>query len=101
MAQYQKVALISEIAPGNSKVVEVDEKVLAIFNVGGAFYATDNTCPHRQGPLGEGSLDGKTVSCPWHGWKFDVTTGNCRTNPLTKLTTYPLRVEGDAIMVQI
>ena len=57
----------------------------ALFNVDGGFYAINDVCGHRGGPLGEGELDGKTVICPWHGWRWDVTTGANVNNPAVKI----------------
>jgi len=69
------VAKIDEIPNGTGKVVFAGDKPIALFNINGTFYAIDNTCAHRGGPLGEGDLGGTIVTCPWHGWQFDVTTG--------------------------
>lgn len=69
------VAKVDEISSGSGKVIFAGDKAIALFNVNGTFYAIDNTCPHRGGPLGEGDLDGTTVSCPLHGWQYDVTSG--------------------------
>ena len=101
MAQFYRIASTNEIAAGSGKAITVEGKVIALFNVNGNFHAIDNTCAHRQGPLGEGSLDGSVVTCPWHGWSFDVTTGACRLNPVAKVASYPTKVEGDAVFVQI
>jgi nitrite reductase/ring-hydroxylating ferredoxin subunit len=70
-----KVADVAEVGDGQAKVVEVDGRSVAVFNVAGRFYAIDNLCPHRGGPLGEGDVEGAVVVCPWHGWRWDVTTG--------------------------
>src|SRR5262245_59839820 len=72
MGRYARVASVGELAPGQSKLVEVEGKSIALFNVGGAYYALDNTCTHRGGPLAEGALDGDQVTCPWHGAVFNV-----------------------------
>ncbi len=101
MATMTKVAKKSEIPVGTGKVVEVSGKTLAVFNCDGAFYATDNTCLHRGGPLGEGSLSGKTVTCPWHGWEYDVTTGACQTNPSVKVQRFDVQVDGDDLLVSL
>ena len=75
MADFVKVAKTSEVAPGQGRMVEVGSKKIALFNIDGAFYAIDDTCTHRGGPLSEGVLNGKEVTCPWHGAVFNVTTG--------------------------
>jgi len=75
MAGFVKVAKTDEISPGHGKLVEAGGKKIALFNVEGTFYAIDDTCTHVGGPLSEGSLDGKEVTCPWHGAIYDVTSG--------------------------
>ena len=73
--------------PGHGIVAEVNGKALAVFNVDGQFHVIDNTCLHRGGPLGEGELEANVVTCPWHGWQFNVTTGVCVNNPSAKVET--------------
>jgi len=97
----QKVAAVEEISSGCGKTVDVSGTAIALFNVGGKFYATDNTCPHRQGPLGKGELNEKIVTCPIHGWQFDVTSGDHASNPDVKIKTYPVTVEGSDIHIDI
>ncbi|MBI2985676.1 MAG: non-heme iron oxygenase ferredoxin subunit [Deltaproteobacteria bacterium] len=102
MAGFVKVAKADEIVPGQGKMVEVNGKKIALFNVEGAFYAIDDTCTHRGGPLSEGVLDGKEVTCPWHGATFDVTTGEVLGPPAPKgVSQYNVRLEGDNIEVEI
>ena len=99
MAEFIKVAQKSEITPGSGKKVEVAGKEIAVFNIDGKFYAIDETCCHRGGPLSEGSLDGAVVTCPWHGWEYDVATGACLTNPSATQTKYDVKTEGDDILI--
>ena len=99
MGDFVRVASTAEVKPGQAVVVEVNNKTLAVFNVDGAFHAIDNTCVHRGGPLGEGDVEGSVVTCPWHGWQFNVTTGECVKNPAAKVEVYPVKVEGDDIKV--
>lgn len=99
MASYT-VAKISEIPEGKCKSVTVDEEAIALFNVEGKFYATEDTCKHRGGSLGEGTLDESIVTCPLHGWTYDVTNGNCEINPQVKLNTFPVTVEGENIVIE-
>lgn len=101
MAEFQKAANVSDVPPGKGKAVIVGAKKIALFNVDGKFYAIDNTCLHRGGPLGEGPLSGTTVTCPWHGWQYDVTTGASTANPSVKVAAYPVRVEGQEVQVQV
>jgi nitrite reductase (NADH) small subunit len=102
MAGFVKVARTDEIAPGQGKMVEVNGKKIALFNVEGSFYGIDDTCTHRGGPLSGGVLDGKQVTCPWHGAIYDVTNGEVLGPPAPKgVARYNVRVEGENIEVEI
>ena len=102
MAGFVKVAKTSEIVPGQGKMVEMSGKKIALFNVEGSFYAIDDTCTHRGGPLSEGVLEGKQVTCPLHGATYDVTTGEVLGPPAPKgVARYNARVEGDDVEVEI
>ena len=101
MPTMTKIAKQSEIPPGTGKAVEVGGKTIAVFNCEGTFYAVDNTCKHRGGPLGEGSLSGTTVTCPWHGWEYDVTSGACSMDPSIKVPKYDVKVDGDDVLISI
>ena len=101
MANFVRVAAVSDVSPGDCLTADVDGTVVAIYNVGGKFYATSNTCLHRGGPLGEGELEDGIVTCPWHGWQYDVTNGDCQMNPNLKVATYPVEVEGDDVKVAV
>ncbi|HKZ63025.1 MAG TPA: non-heme iron oxygenase ferredoxin subunit [Thermoplasmata archaeon] len=94
-----RVARVHDVKPGEARVVVVSGRPVALFNVNGTFYATDNTCLHRAGPLGEGFLDGAVVTCPMHGWQYDVRTGQSFMNPTAKLRIYRVVVEGDDVKV--
>jgi nitrite reductase/ring-hydroxylating ferredoxin subunit len=96
-----RVASVGEVSEGEGLLVEVRSKVIAIFRFGDELFAVDDTCPHKGGSLHEGKLEGGIVSCPWHDWRFDLRTGICPTNPLSKIETYLVRVEGGAIFVEI
>ena len=102
MAGFVKVAMSDEIAPGQGKLVEVEDKKIALFNVEGLFYAIDNTCTHRGGPLSEGELEGNEVTCPWHGGIFNVTTGAVVGGPPpSNVASYPVRVVGADVEIEI
>lgn len=76
------LANVSDIPVGKSiVVVSPDGEMIALFNVDGKIFALNNACPHEEGPLGEGELEGVIVTCPWHGWQFDVTSGACQNMP--------------------
>lgn len=99
MGEFVRVTGTTDVKSGQGIVVEVNGKPLAVFNVDGAFHAIDNTCIHRGGPLGEGDLEGSVVTCPWHGWQYDVTTGACVANPTAKVERYEVKVEDTDVKV--
>jgi nitrite reductase (NADH) small subunit len=102
MAEFVKVARTGEIAPGQGKAVETGGKRIAIFKIDGKFYAIDDTCTHRGGPLSEGMVVGTEVTCPWHGAVFDVTSGAVLGAPAPRdVASYPVRIEGEDIEVEI
>ncbi|MGH9338803.1 MAG: nitrite reductase small subunit NirD [Acidobacteriota bacterium] len=101
MATFVFVAGVDEIPSGQGRVVRANGKEIALFNVQGRFYALDNICPHRGGPLGEGRLKGHVVTCPWHAWSFDVISGNCTVTPLADAQTFEVKVEDGQIQVAI
>jgi nitrite reductase (NADH) small subunit len=76
-------------------------KLSAFANVNGTISAMDNVCLHRGGPLGQGSIEGNKLVCPWHGWQWDPKTGEAAHDPSAKVAVYPIRVEGDDVMVDV
>jgi len=102
MAEFVKVAKTNEIESSGGKSVEVNGRKIALFNVDGKFYALDDMCTHRGGPLHEGQVDGTTVTCAWHGATFDITNGKNLTPPaMQPVASYPCRVTGDDIEVEV
>jgi nitrite reductase/ring-hydroxylating ferredoxin subunit len=101
VADFVKVAVRAEVPAGTAKLIETGGRKIALFNSDGTFYAIDNTCKHRGGPLAEGELDGHEVTCPWHGWSYDITTGENMDDPSIRLGCYAVRVEGDDILIEI
>ncbi|HSY30457.1 MAG TPA: Rieske 2Fe-2S domain-containing protein [Verrucomicrobiae bacterium] len=89
------------IAPGQIREIQLDGITIALANVGGQFHALSNTCLHRGGPLGQGSLQGNLVTCPWHGWTFDVTSGKVTPNQTAGVECYPVELRGDDVYVNI
>jgi len=98
---FVRAARKDEIPAGTIREFQVDGKTMAISNIDGKFYAISNTCLHRGGPLGQGELKGKIVTCPWHGWQYDVTTGKLAANPAVAVATFVIEVRGDDIWVDI
>ena len=96
-----RVAKAVEIPAGTIREFQVEGKAIALANVGGKFHAINNTCLHRGGPLGQGVLEGNIVTCPWHGWEYNVTTGKVVRNPAVGVDCYPLEVRGEDIFVEM
>ncbi len=101
MGHFIKVVAASEVADNSSKVVDLAGRPIAVFKVNGQYCAIDNTCPHRGGPLGEGEVKGTIVTCPWHGWEFDVITGVSPVNPAAKVKSFPCREEGGDVWIDL
>ncbi len=101
MAQFTKVATLKDLPAGSAMAVEIAGKSLALYNVGGSVFATDNTCPHRGGPLGEGDLEEGIVTCPWHAFQYDVKSGKCLTNAALSVPCHAVRLDGDNILVEV
>jgi len=102
MAEFVNVAQRSEIPPGGKKLVEVDGRALAVFNVDGTFYAIDDVCTHDGGPLVEGDLEGTAIRCPRHGAQFDVRTGAALSFPaIEPVPTHRTEVRGDDVYVAV
>jgi len=95
-----RITACENIPPREGRAVTLGDRELAIFNVDGTFHALDNECPHRGGPLAEGEIEGCIVTCPWHAWQFDVTSGESITDDL-KVERYDAKVEGDDVLVAI
>ena len=102
MAGFVKVATTDEIVPGQGKAVEVNGQKLALFNVDGTYYAIDDACTHRGGPLSEGEVKGQEVECPWHGALFNVLTGEASGPPAdVAVKKYNVRVQGADLEVEV
>ena len=102
MAEWVKLCGAAE-APRAGEVMEAEALGVAIClaNVDGRLCALGNVCPHRQGPLGGGWIEGEAVLCPWHAWAFDVTTGEAAAPEKGKVDVFPVRVEGEDALVEI
>jgi nitrite reductase (NADH) small subunit len=101
MSRFVKMATLQELPPGAAKEVEFEGRVYAIFNIDGEISAIDGICPHQGGPLADGALEGTTVTCPWHGWQFDVRTGKTPLGPKIKQAVYEVKVEGQDVTVAV
>lgn len=102
MSQFVTVAKVGSIPEGQGASFTIGDRLVAVFNRGGAYHAIDDLCPHMGASLGAGELDEQgIVTCPWHAWQFNICNGTWCDNPRLKIDTYPTRVEGDEIQVQL
>lgn len=101
MPEFVKVIASADLPPGQGMEANVGGKPVALFNVGGRFYAVSNTCLHRGGPLGQGFVEGTTVTCPWHSWTWDVATGENVVNRELKVACYATKVEDGNVLVKV
>jgi nitrite reductase/ring-hydroxylating ferredoxin subunit len=95
------VARVDEVEPETVRPVRVGDREIALARVGDEFYATQGHCLHLQGPLGEGRLEDHVLTCPWHGWQYDIRTGENEFDRAIKLETYEVRVEDGEVKVAV
>jgi nitrite reductase/ring-hydroxylating ferredoxin subunit len=101
MSRWVRVAAASDCPPGSALEVVAEDRVVALFNVDGQWYALDGVCPHQGGPLGKGRLVGCVVTCPWHGWQFDVRSGQHQLSVSVRQPALPVRVEDGSVLVDL
>jgi 3-phenylpropionate/trans-cinnamate dioxygenase ferredoxin subunit len=102
MPDFVRVARVADIPDPGKLVVEVDDRLVVVFRVGGQFYCLDDVCTHDGGPLGEGRLEDHTIACPRHGAKFDIRDGRALTMPATKPTSvHDVKIENEQIYVRL
>ena len=99
VGQLVTVARVDEVPPDSARLVRAGDVELALYSVDGKFYATQNQCLHLKGPLGDGDLDGPVVTCPWHGWQYDVRTGENEFDRALQLETFEVVVENGDVKV--
>ena len=100
MSEFIKACPVSQVKEGEGKLVSINGVPVAIFKFEEDFYAINNVCTHAGGPLCEGHVEDKRVACPWHGWEFDLSTGECRF-PSKNVQTYDTKVDEEFIWVKI
>ncbi len=99
-AEFVPAATVDEVPSGTSKVIIVDGRRIALFNVNGIFYAIDDTCTHEEASLGAGAVHGEVVACPKHGSRFHIPTGRVLSLPaVVPLNTYQVKVEAGQVLV--
>ncbi|MBV8770901.1 MAG: Rieske 2Fe-2S domain-containing protein [Deltaproteobacteria bacterium] len=101
MGRFVKALRRGDILEGSGRIIELGGRTLALFHANGEFYAVDNACLHQGGPLGKGEVYGTRVICPWHGWEYDFSSGSYVDEPSMKLTCFPVRIDGDDVLVEI
>jgi nitrite reductase (NADH) small subunit len=102
MNDFVKICDASELpAPGEAREFECGAKTICVANMEGTLAAVDNICPHRGGPLGQGIVEGSKIVCPWHGWEFDLATGNNPFTPNLSVSSYELKVDGDGVYARL
>ena len=101
MPEFHRVCKVGDIPEGEGKPVQVGDKVIALFCVGGQYHAIDDMCPHMGASLSGGYVENKIVTCPWHAWRFRLADGAWADNPRIKIGCYPVRVEDGEVQVQL
>ena len=101
MSQWIAIARLDECPPGTALERVAGDRMVALFNVAGTLHALDGVCPHQGGPLGQGQLSAGVVTCPWHGWQFDVASGCNQLNARICQERFAVRVEADTILVNL
>ena len=96
---FHAVAHEGDLADGSGRTVVVDNHGIALFHVNGHYHAMDDACTHEDAPLGEGEVDGHIVICPYHDWRYDLTTGACLTDPDRPVGCFATKVSGGFIWV--
>ena len=96
---FVRIAAAAEIPPGAGRAFALGRYEIAVFNVGGAYYALENTCPHPGGPIADGWLEGAEVTCPWHGWCFDVRSGKMTLGDFARITRFAMERRGEDLYV--
>ncbi len=99
MPEFVRVAAPEALPPGTARAFAVGRYEVALFNIDGEYYALENACPHQGGPIADGWVEGRTVTCPWHAWCFDLQTGKMTLGDFACIPRFDVRVEGDAIYV--
>ena len=98
---WVSVGLVADFAPGAGKMVVVSGRHVALFRLGDQFHAIDNMCLHRGGPLCDGPIDRGVVTCPWHGWSYEIATGTMVQDPRVGVSRHEVRVDGDGVSVRL
>jgi nitrite reductase/ring-hydroxylating ferredoxin subunit len=98
---FEVVLHVGALKAGEVSEVIAGGTAICVANVDGTYHALSNTCPHADGPLGEGEISGKMITCPYHGWSFDVTSGACQTNASASVDVFEVQIKDDAVCVRL
>jgi len=98
---FVTVARVDDVPPGSVRTVRARDEEIALAHVDGEFYATQHACLHLHGPLGEGRVEDHVLTCPWHGWQYDLRTGEHEFDRAIQLRTYEVRVEDGKVQVAV
>jgi nitrite reductase (NADH) small subunit len=102
MSELIQICTRAELPPdGHAKEIEAAGKIFCVANIGGDISVVDNECPHHGGPLGEGMIEAGKIVCPWHAWEFDLKTGASTEDSDTKVAVYPVRIDGESVLVEL
>ncbi len=101
MANWKRVLEAGDLPEGEAREVIVGDEILALFNVAGNLHCLDGICPHQGGPLGKGTLEGSTATCPWHGFQFDVCTGRYQTSTFLIQPHFDIKLEDGGIWIDL
>lgn len=99
MTRFVKLARLDDLPPGSAREFEVEGRIVALFHADGVISAIDGICAHQGGPLAGGAVQGTVVSCPWHGWPYDVRTGQSRIHAGIRQAVFEVKLEGEDILV--
>jgi nitrite reductase (NADH) small subunit/3-phenylpropionate/trans-cinnamate dioxygenase ferredoxin subunit len=101
MSDFTTVGKVADFIEGEGQAFAVNGRMVAVFLQAGKFFAIDDFCPHMGASLAGGYVDGNTVICPWHAWRFCVEDGKWCDNPKVKIDAFETRVEGDEVQVRV
>ena len=101
MSNWHRIGNVEDFPAGSASELVVAGRIVALFNIDGEFFALDGMCPHQGGPLGKGELSGCIVTCPWHGFQFDVRDGQHQSSQQLRQPTFSVKVEEESLFVEL
>jgi nitrite reductase (NADH) small subunit len=101
VAEFVPVGRIADFTAGQGRMVDVSGRHVAVFRLGDQLYALDNMCLHRGGPLCDGDIDNGVVTCPWHGWSYEIKTGTMVQDPRVGVSRHEIRLDGDNVAMRL